>query len=169
MCQFQCARHRSDRANIWNRDTEMEWCTGVGGCVSHGPISPPRLPSPGSYWPNDVSPPLPLNLPSIGSLLGFKCYCLAHFVDNACFLLLLANDDDEDVFHVWAFLFSDWSVDEFIGIDCINWQTAQMTICGGEAGMRLDEGRGGGMMVWCIGMKSLIMALDKWIAKSSWF
>ena len=68
-----------------------------GGCVSHGPISPP---SPGSYWPNDVSPSLPLNLPSIGSLLGFKCYCLAHFVDNACFLLLLANDDDEDVFHV---------------------------------------------------------------------
>ena len=167
MCQFQCARHRSDRANIWNRDTEMEWCTGVGVVFPMGLFQPPG--SPGSYWPNDVSPPLPLNLPSIGSLLGFKCYCLAHFVDNACFLLLLANDDDEDVFHVWAFLFSDWSVDEFIGIDCINWQTAQMTICGGEAGMRLDEGRGGGMMVWCIGMKSLIMALDKWIAKSSWF
>ena len=148
MCQFQCARHRSDRANIWNRDTEMEWCTGVGVVFPMGLFHPPPRVRIGQMM---SPPPLPLNLPSIGSLLGFKCYCLAHFVDNACFLLLLANDDDEDVFHVWAFLFSDWSVDEFIGIDCINWQTAQMTICGRRGWDEVRWGTWGwddGLMHW---------------------
>ena len=44
MCQFQCARHRSDRANIWNRDTEMEWCTGVGVVFPMGLFHPPGPP-----------------------------------------------------------------------------------------------------------------------------